>query len=151
MSWIHSNCSSCFVSWREATSWQSPHGIVCLECPGYWVTLGAVFWFGHWGLSSGTQEGAMWHSWQREHWRRIIRAGVPVAFPEFDLWATALCFRTGIETRMCMTKLGCEPYSRLRLSSRLWSVLHRELRAGGFEKEPEAIGVQRCRSWTLGG
>ena len=52
-----------------------------------------------------------------------------------------------------MTELGYGPYSWLRQSPLLWNVLHRELRAGGFEKETEAAlgsGVQSMIFGTLG-
>lgn len=72
-------------------------------------------------------------------------------FQELDLGATALCFGWGIETGRWMAALGCELYSWLRQSPLLWNVLHRELRAGGFEKETAlGSGVQSMISGTLG-
>ena len=106
----------------------------------------------NWGWSSGARKTpcealAVWTLGEDDH------SWATVTIPELDLGATALCFGSEIETRRWLTEPACDLYSLLRLSSKLWNVLHRELRAVWVEKEYEIArgsGMQSMNSGNLG-
>ena len=141
MSWIHINCTSWLVSLREATSWQGIHGTVCLEDPGFWITLGAVHLYLRLVQCPGRlhlRQMAVWtlgsvdHSWG-SHCHTIALLG-----------GNCFVFWVRDWNQDWMVYIRC-----VQAVSRLWNVMHREHRAGEFKKDMRYPLIQGCRAWSL--